>query len=57
MSELVKKIEAILQLELNPPPEQYDDLIAWVMRFKENFPKYALDPQGHIVGSTSPKRS
>ncbi len=50
MPELVKQIEAILQLELNPPPEQYDDLIAWVMRFKENFPKYALDTQGHIIG-------
>ncbi|MBK8428665.1 MAG: GTP-binding protein [Lewinellaceae bacterium] len=50
MSELIHQIEGILQLKLNKAPERDGDLLASVMPFKENFPKYALDGEGHVIG-------
>ncbi|MBK7938249.1 MAG: hypothetical protein IPJ82_14725 [Lewinellaceae bacterium] len=50
MSELVRQIEAILQLKLHRAPERDGDLLASVMPFKENYPKYALDEQGRVIG-------
>lgn len=50
MSELVRQIEVILQLKLHRAPERDGDLLASVMPFKENYPKYALDEQGRVIG-------
>lgn len=53
MPELVKKIEKITDLKLHPAPDRDGGLPAAVMPFKENFPKYALDQAGNIIGLTS----
>lgn len=50
MPELVKKIEKITDLKLHPAPDRDGGLPAAVMPFKENFPKYALDQAGNIIG-------
>ena len=52
MPELVRQIATILGLkQLYPAPKRDDgDLLAAVMAFKENHPKYALDDAGNVVG-------
>lgn len=52
MSELIPQIASILGLkQLYPAPlRDGDNVVGAVMAFKENYPKYALDEAGHIVG-------
>jgi small GTP-binding protein len=52
MSELIPQIASILGLkQLYPAPlRDGDNVVAAVMAFKENHPKYALDEARHIVG-------
>ena len=52
MNHLIKEIEGILEpLKLHLAPTRVDgDQLAAVMAFKDNYPKYTLDPAGNIVG-------
>lgn len=52
MPELIQQIATILGLkQLYPAPKRDDgDLLAAVMAFKENYPKYALDETNNIIG-------
>jgi len=50
MAHLIQQIEDILQLKLHPAPDRDGDLLASVMAFKENQPKYALDAEKQLIG-------
>jgi internalin A len=50
MSQVIKQIEAILNLRLHEAPKRDGDPLAALMPFKENYPKYALDEDGNVIG-------
>lgn len=52
MPERLQQIAAILELkQLHPAPERDGgDMLDAVMAIKDNYPKYALDQSGHIIG-------
>jgi internalin A len=50
MSNLISQIEGILQQKIHLAPVREGNPLAALMPYKENYPKYALDSEGNIIG-------